>query len=152
MGDAILDDGGFGVGEGLDFLEGFGMEAPEIAGLEDLDRQASLDELDSTLTNKKDKDRKDEEMMDQATKDREIVEEISTIMGEGIEDNHKMDSEDEAEAVPEQTGFYFYVLHCAIWYHLVQLKKHEKHAWRSVTFIKVLGLSLHSSMDAFSRF
>lgn len=109
MGDAILDDGGFGVGEGLDFLEGFGMEAPEIAGLEDLDRQASLDELDSTLTNKKDKDWKDEEMMDQTTKDREVVEEISTIMGEGIEDNHKMDSEDEGEAVPEQTGFYFYM-------------------------------------------
>ena len=107
IGDAILDDGGFGVGEGLDFLEGFGMEAPEIAGLEDLDRQASLDEMDSTLTDKKDKDLKDEEMVDQATKDKEVVEEISTIMGEAIEDNHKMDSEDEGQAGPEQTGFYF---------------------------------------------
>lgn len=109
MGDAILDDGGFGVGEGLDFLEGFSMEAPEIAGLEDLDRQASLDELDSTLTDKKDKDLKDEEMVDQTTRDKEVVEEISTIMGEGIEDTHKMDSEDEGQAVPEQTGFYFYI-------------------------------------------
>ena len=28
---------------------------------------------------------------------------------------------------------------CAIWYHLYNLKKHEKHPWRSATFNKVAG-------------
>ena len=41
---------------------------------------------------------------------------------------------------------------CAIWYHLYNLKKREKHPWRSVTFSKVPGQSLHgiALMDKFS--
>ena len=31
---------------------------------------------------------------------------------------------------------------CAIWYHFYNLKKHEKHPWRSVNFSKVVTFSL----------
>ena len=31
-------------------------------------------------------------------------------------------------------------MRCAIWYHLQNFKKREKHLWRSATFIKVAGL------------
>ena len=32
-----------------------------------------------------------------------------------------------------------YVMCCAVWYHLYNLKKREKHLWKSVTFSKVAG-------------
>ena len=34
---------------------------------------------------------------------------------------------------------YLNMVVCTIWYHLYNLSKHEKHSWRSITFIKVLG-------------
>ena len=36
-----------------------------------------------------------------------------------------------------------YMMLCAIWYQSHNLKKCEKHTWRSVTFCKVIGFSLH---------
>ena len=57
----MIDDGGFGAGEGLDFLEGFGMhgdnmtglEEGQITGLDDLDKHATLDSIDITITSNK---------------------------------------------------------------------------------------------------
>ena len=34
------------------------------------------------------------------------------------------------------------MMRCAIWYHLYNLKKREKHPWRSVNFSKVAGFKL----------
>ena len=45
--------------------------------------------------------------------------------------------------------FKYTVLRCAICYHLYNLKKREKHPWRSVTHSKVASNTLHV---CFSRF
>ena len=43
------------------------------------------------------------------------------------------------------TFLFYFAMHCAIWYHLYNFKKSEKHSWRSVTFSKVAGFSNKSS-------
>ena len=48
--DNLIEDGGFGAGEGLDFLDGFGLGGEELLNLEDLDKQGTLMPLDDTLT------------------------------------------------------------------------------------------------------
>ena len=45
-----------------------------------------------------------------------------------------------------------YMVCCAIWCHLCNLKKHEKHPSRSVTFSKVTGFSCSLLHGCFSRF
>ena len=37
------------------------------------------------------------------------------------------------------------VMFCATWYHLYNLKKHEKLPWRNVTFSKVAGFTKSNS-------
>ena len=37
------------------------------------------------------------------------------------------------------TFLFYFAMRCAIWYHLYNFKKSEKHSWRSVTFSKVAG-------------
>jgi len=99
-----MDDGGFGAGEGLDFLDGFGMEANEIAGLEDLDAQAPLDPiLDSTITKTKDEILLEDEVTKASeTKDREEIKDISEAKKE---EQEKKDEElvEEISAVMEDT-------------------------------------------------
>ena len=55
-----------------------------------------------------------------------------------------------------EKGYYFVrTLLCdalAIWYHLHNSKKREKHPWGSITFSKVAGLSLQLQHGCFSRF
>ena len=53
MNDPMMGGSGFGAGEGLDFLEGFGMEEiPEVPGVVDLDSVPKLDPLDDTMISK----------------------------------------------------------------------------------------------------
>ena len=79
--DGEMMEGGFGAGEGTDYLEGFGME---ITGLEDLDKQAPIEALDVTLTTKDDQ-------VDQ------VVEDVPNV----IEKENEEHGEDDA-VVPEQ--------------------------------------------------
>ena len=48
---------------------------------------------------------------------------------------------------------YLQFVFCAIWYHLYNFKKHEKHRWRSATFSKVAGYVtlLHCSFSRYSN-
>ena len=47
-----------------------------------------------------------------------------------------------------ETGLIYQMLY-AIWYNMYNLKKREKHAWRSVTFRKVAGLTFFHEWSRF---
>ena len=92
MNDPLMEDVGFGAGEGLDFLEDFG----EVNGLEDLDKEVPLEDLDETL---KDKDAEQEAM------DKSVAEAVAELTEE-IEPQPEVvgEAEPEPEAVvPEQS-------------------------------------------------
>lgn len=97
MNDPTMEDVGFGAGEGLDFLDDFGLgEVPEINGLEDVDKEAPpLDELDETL---KDKDDKDHEL-EQA--DKAVADAVAELTGEK-EPEPVEEAVDQEAVVPEQ--------------------------------------------------
>ena len=52
--------------------------------------------------------------------------------------NHKS-VDYESLVVFRNMNLVLYKMLSAIWYHLHNLKKHEKHQWRSVTFSKAVG-------------
>ena len=45
-----------------------------------------------------------------------------------------------------------FVMRCAIWYHLYNFKKREKHPWTSVTFSKVGGFAQNITIKKLRRF
>ena len=94
MNDPMMEDVGFGAGEGLDFLEDFG----EVNGLEDLENQVPLDELDETL--------KDKENAEQEAMDKSVADAVAELTGELVPQPETIledDEHQETEAmVPEQ--------------------------------------------------
>lgn len=96
MNDPLMEDVGFGAGEGLDFLEDFG----EVNGLEDLDKEVPLEELDETLKEKE---------TEQEAMDKSVAEAVAQLTGEMEPPAEEIVEEPEQEAVvPEQpTGDFF---------------------------------------------
>jgi len=90
MNDPLMEDVGFGAGEGLDFLEDFG----EVNGLEDLDKEVPLEELDETLKEKE---------TEQEAMDKSVAEAVAQLTGEMEPPAEEIIGEPEQEAVvPEQ--------------------------------------------------
>lgn len=96
----MMEDVGFGAGEGLDFLEDFG----EVNGLdEDLDKVAPIEDLDETLKDKE----KEKEREDQEAADRSVAEAVAELTGEKetVVDPEPVLDEDDVDneaIVPEQ--------------------------------------------------
>ena len=101
MNDPLMEDVGFGAGEGLDFLEDFG----EVNGLEDLDKEVPLEELDETLKEKE---------TEQEAMDKSVAEAVAQLTGEIEPPAEEIVGEPEQEAVvPEQpTGDFFLFFFC----------------------------------------
>ncbi|XP_002162726.2 double-strand-break repair protein rad21 homolog isoform X1 [Hydra vulgaris] len=92
----MIDDGGFGPGEGLDFLEGIGMNGDnmtglnevQITGLDDLDNHVTLDSIDTTITNMKkslDKTIDAVENIGAMNQDDSVAQEQPTELATGVE-------------------------------------------------------------------
>jgi len=100
LNDPMMEDVGFGAGEGLDFLEDFG----EVNGLdEDLDKVAPIEDLDETLKDKE----KEKEREDQEAADRSVAEAVAELTGEKetVVDPEPVLDEDDVDneaIVPEQ--------------------------------------------------
>lgn len=97
-----MEDVGFGAGEGLDFLDDFGLgEMQEVTGVDDLiEKAAPLDDLDDTLTREKSVTGDETDELEQ--KDKAVSDAVAELTNGDLSSIVDFEREAKDATVPEQ--------------------------------------------------